>query len=230
MVAALTLAHWQVTNPVDDWSGRLEIAQRSIWQTVAKLQRDPYDTIGFELILPTLLNEARERRFFLPYGSFDTIARLREAKLKLIPPELIYTRNVSTIFSAEFLGNQLDVARVSDLQDDNGSIASSPSATAYYLLKHPDNRAAREYLARVLARHGGAAPAVEPIDVFEPAWVMFNAALVWPDAAPLAAEIQPHIAALQAEMARKNGVGYNTYFAVPDLDGTATVFRVLTWA
>ncbi|HLF26664.1 MAG TPA: prenyltransferase/squalene oxidase repeat-containing protein [Anaerolineae bacterium] len=230
LVAALTLAHWQAEQGDALWADRIESAQHAIWHDLAGLEWDPYDTIGFELILPTLLAEAQRRRLDLPYESFGNIAQLREAKLKLIPPELIYTRYVSTIFSAEFLGDELDVRRVSDLQDANGSIASSPAATAYFLLKDPNNLTAHEYLARVLARNGGAAPAVDPIDVFEPAWVLFNAAQVWPTAEGLAALIQPHVDALIDETRRKHGAGYNSYFALPDLDGTSTVFRALTWA
>jgi halimadienyl-diphosphate synthase len=231
LAAALTLAYWKDRCGGNGaWSHRLEAAQRSIWQNLAGLQRDPYDPIGFELILPTLLNEARRRGFALPYASFDSIARLRDAKLRQIPAGLVYTRRVSTIFSAEFLGDELDVQRVIDLQDANGSIASSPSATAYFLLKDSQNASARAYLSRALASGGGAAPAVDPIDVFEPAWVLLNVALVCPDAAGLSSVIEPHVDTLVNEIGRKNGAGYNSYFAVPDLDGTATVFRVLAWA
>lgn len=231
LAAMLTLAQWQTRYASPDaWTSELEAAQRSIWRHVSGLRRDPYDTIGFELILPALLAEARRFGFLLPYNSFDIFSKMYSAKLSLIPPEMIYTRRVSTIFSAEFLGDQLDVQRVNDLQDANGSIASSPSATAYYLLKDPGNRLAREYLQRVLDRGGGAAPAVDPIDVFEPVWLMFNASQVWAEPGPLAPALKPHLEALGAELARKNGVGYNTYFAVPDLDGTATAFRALAWA
>jgi halimadienyl-diphosphate synthase len=229
LAAMLTLSYWQEQFETDTWSSRLEAARQSIWNHVQGLHRDPYDLIGFELIVPTLLEDARRQGLTLPYASFGEVVRTCEAKLKLIPPELIYTRNVSTIFSAEFLGDRLDVSRVNGLQDDNGSIASSPSATAYYLLKDPRNRAARDYLARVLDGHDGAAPAVDPIDVFEAAWVLFSAAQVWPDASQLAFEIGPHVDVLIEEFRRKNGAGYNSYFAVPDLDGTSMVFRVLNW-
>ncbi|HEY4690528.1 MAG TPA: hypothetical protein VIK33_14540 [Anaerolineae bacterium] len=230
LIGALTLSYWSERLGSGIWSDRLEAAQRAIWHNLAGLQIDPYDLIGSELILPTLLDEARSQRLHLPYNSFAKIGRMRQAKLELIPPELIYTRTVSTIFSAEFLGNRLDVHRVNGLQDANGSIASSPSATAYYLLKDPDNLLARDYLIGVLSRHGGAAPAVDPIDVFEPAWLLFHAALVWPDSSEVASAIRPHVAALAEEFERKHGAGYNSYFAVPDLDGTSMVFRVLAWA
>ena len=231
LAAALTLAHWHDQHDgCTDCLARLEAAQRSIWTQVPGLRRDPYDTIGFELILQTLLQEARRRAFQLPYSSLDSFARVREAKLGLIPPELIYTRNVPTIFSAEFLGDQLDASRLRDLQDANGSIASSPSATAYYLVRNPRNAAAREYLRRVLDRNGGAAPAVDPIDIFEPAWVMYNIAQALPDPTWAADLIEPHVAGLREILLRMKGVGYNTYFAVPDLDGTATTFRILAWS
>jgi halimadienyl-diphosphate synthase len=230
--AALTLAHWNERFE-GNWKDRIEAAQRAMRLDTAGMPSDPYDTIGFELILPTLLDEARRFGLDVPDDAFATargVARMREAKLKRIPPELIYTRHISTIFSAEFLGDQLDVGRVNSLQDENGSIASSPSATAYVLLKDPDNLAARDYLARVLARSGGAAPAVDPIDVFEPAWTLYNVSQVWPDASQIASAIEPHVAVLNGEWQRKNGAGYNSYFAVPDLDGTSMVFRALTWA
>ena len=227
--AAITLAHWNERGG-EAWRDRIEAAQGAVWRDAAGLPSDPYDPIGFELILPTLLDDARRRGLGVPYQTLARIARMREAKLRRIPPDLIYTRHISTIFSAEFLGDGLDVGRVNGLLDDNGSIASSPSATAYYLLKDPDNLAAREYLAGVLARGGGAAPAVDPIDVFEPALTLYNASQVWPDARPVAPAIEPHVAALAGELQRKNGAGYNSYFAVPDLDGTSMVFRALTWA
>jgi halimadienyl-diphosphate synthase len=231
--AMLTLAHWKDRFDRSAWQDRIEAAQGAVWRDAAGMPSDPYDTIGFELILPTLLDEARRCGLDVPYDAFATargVARMREAKLKRIPPELVYTRHISTIFSAEFLGDELDVERVSGLQDENGSIASSPSATAYVLLKDPHNLAARDYLAGVLARHGGAAPAVDPIDVFEPAWTLYNVSRVWPDASQVAPAIEPHVAALAGEWQRKNGAGYNSYFAVPDLDGTSMVFRLLTWA
>ena len=231
--AALTLARWKERADRGAWEDRIEAAQRAMRRDAAGMPSDPYDTIGFELILPALLDEARRFGLDAPYDAFATdrgVARMREAKLKRIPPELIYTRHISTIFSAEFLGDELDVERVNGLQDENGSIASSPSATAYVLLKDPDNLAARDYLAGVLARSGGAAPAVDPIDVFEPAWTLYNVSQVWPDASRIASAIEPHIAVLAGELQRKNGAGYNSYFAVPDLDGTSMVFRALTWA
>src|SRR5579864_9283725 len=52
------------------------------------------DTAGFEVLLPAILDEARNRELPLPYERFHGIVAQRDAKIGHIPPRLVY--NVQT--------------------------------------------------------------------------------------------------------------------------------------
>src|SRR5262249_3387982 len=147
--------------------------------------------------------------------------RLREDKLARIPPDFVYTGRTTAQFSAEFLGSKLDAARMSAVRDAQGSLACSPSATAYYLAAAPGDREAHAYLARVLAASGGAAPAVAPIDVFEAAWALHEGSWVWPEARDLPAAALAAIEHLRREIETKRGASWSAHFPVPDLDETS---------
>ena len=48
------------------------------------LRFEPYETVGFELILPTLLEKALRLNLNLPYAQFSKYSRIREKKLQMI--------------------------------------------------------------------------------------------------------------------------------------------------
>lgn len=228
--AVLTLAHWQRRQGHTRWQDRINTACVAFAHHATLLARDPYDLIGFELILPTLLQEARALGLPLPFDAFATVHRLREEKLARIPPELVYTAHTTVAFSAEFLGATLDAARMSAVRDAQGSLACSPSATAFHLLAAPGDDAARAYLAKTLTASGGAAPAVSPIDIFEAAWALREASWVWPTSGELSPAMRAAVEPLRRELTKKRGAAHSSHFAVADLDTTSMVARVLSWA
>ena len=120
-------------------NGHSTQAQKSIkrgehylWHHLHLLPRDPFELVGFELIVPTLLGEAAELGLDVPnhtcgYGKIQT------AKLKLIPPEKLYSPDLSTVFSLEFMGQSGDTTQLKKALNTLGSLGNSPAATAYYL-------------------------------------------------------------------------------------------------
>lgn len=225
LMAAVALSTW-----MNDRRTRRQVdaAQRAVWQYLAGLRRDPYDTIGFELILPTLLKTVRQRGFHLPYSSFDHYARVREAKLAKIPPALLYSPRTTTTFSLEFMGDGFDPELGAGLLIENGSIAASPSATAYYLTKAPEQTASWEFLEKIVRRDDGGVPAVAPIDMFEPAWVLYNILTAYPEPAEVLATAQLQIQHLRASWKGGEGSAMNSLLFSPDLDCSSVVFRVLS--
>jgi len=200
--------------------------EQYIHQHIHFLHYDSSETVGFELILPTLLEEARCLNLDLPYHVCEKYKAIRAVKLRLIPEQLIYSRGVTSTHSLEFMGNDLDIDRADELQEENGSLGNSPSATAYFLNRCGDNPSARRYLRDILMDNGGTAMPAHPIEIFNKGWVLYNLALagLLDD---LAAHAKPHLDALYAAWDDESGVGFSETYSVPDLDDTALVFKLL---
>ncbi len=105
-----------------------------------------------------------------------------------------------------------------------GPADRSPADTARRLLRHPDDRTARAHLEGIVAQHaGGAGPALSPQDLLEPAAVLHNVALAWPEHPGRAGGWAPAIASLRAGYLRPAPTE-------GDRAGLALAFRVLSWA
>jgi halimadienyl-diphosphate synthase len=222
LIACLVLAQWHP----DEWIDyQLEAGVKSLWRYTTRLSKDPCEPIGFELILPTLLNQAKDMGFALPYAQYDPYVAERERKISLIPRELLYSRYVTSTFSLEFLGREAQPAKMDgNLLESNYSVATSPSATCFYWLQTQDVRA-MHYLDRLVKTKQGAIPAVDPIDIFERAWALrnlFQVADRYPDS------VLWHLDAL-AKAWNPGGMAYNRFVATPDLDNTAVTFTALKY-
>jgi halimadienyl-diphosphate synthase len=132
------------------------------------------NTIGFELIAPTLVCEA-ETLGIIPHQSNHFLGKLvreRNKKLSSLPSGMV-NRTVTVAFSAEMAGtDEQHLLDIPNLPEGNGSISFSPSATAYYTRYVCAYPPALEYLRSVVKN--GAAPYTCPIDVFEIAWSYWN--------------------------------------------------------
>jgi halimadienyl-diphosphate synthase len=224
LIACIVLAEWRA----DDWTEyQIEAGLRSIWRNVTNLKRDPCMPIGFELILPTLLGRAKALNFQLPYPCFSDYEEEQKRKLAKLPPELIYSRYVSSTFSFEFLGDHFDASRLDHdaVQEANGSVAASPSATSYFVRK-TGAPSAMEYIRKVVTEAHGAVPTVAPIDIVELGWSLYNLYLVNecypPEAAPCHRQLE--------HLWSSRGVAYSRFFSAPDLDDTAVAFAALSRA
>ena len=59
--------------------------ERYIWQQVRTFRYEAHRTVGFEMILPTLLAEARELGVDLPYAQLLHYRRERTKKPSILP-------------------------------------------------------------------------------------------------------------------------------------------------
>ncbi len=204
----------------------IQRGERYIWEKIDLLPQEPHDTVGFELLLPMLFDEARKINLDLPYEKCDPYRAIRASKLGMIPPYLLYSRKVSSTHSLEFMGGGLNLDLLEGLQEPNGSFGNSPSATAYILTHCPDNEPARKYLSEVTLLDSGSAMSAHPVEVFNKSWVLYNLELTGTlsDYAELA---HPHLDSLWKSWDNTRGVGFSRDYPVPDLDDTAVVFKLL---
>ncbi len=209
---------------------RWQRAQLALEMIAKGLQADPTGaTIGFEMIVPTLLAEAKSLGLIENNvnGALGQLERYRAAKLAALPGGMI-NRHVTVAFSAEMAGpDGLHLLDIGNLQEANGSLGHSPSATAYFAsIVSPNDPMALDYLRRIVTDDGGV-PDVAPFDVFEQAWTLWNLSLLGPLDSETLALCQPHLDFLEEAWLPGRGSGYAAGYTPKDGDDTGLVFDVL---
>ena len=207
--------------------GRLAL-ERIVGNATLGLQSDPNGaTVGFEMIAPTLAAEAEKLGIIKHQGNriLGRLSKLRAKKLSYLHDNMI-SRNVTMAFSAEMAGtdgkHMLDIHQ---LQENNGSVGVSPSATAYFAayIKRGDE-ASLKYLHSVMTPDGGM-PNVAPFDVFEIGWTLWNLSFI--PGLKKNGKLQPHLDFLSKAWHPKRGIGFAAGYSVQDSDDTGLVYETL---
>ncbi len=201
--------------------------ERYIWRCVGDLHQDAHRTIGFEMILPALLDEGRELGLDLPYTQLRHYEEERAKKLSLFPSEHLFETQTSALFSLEALAKDADPEKAANLLLENGSMATSPSATAFLMGHFADWRSrypkSAAYLEELLAQQSGLPP-VAPADIFTRTWILYNlyhGNLL----AGHSVALESHCEHLQKAMSPR-GIGWAAS-GIPDSDSTAIALLVL---
>lgn len=208
---------------------RVERAAATLNKWANLLGDDPAgETIGFELLIPTLIGEC-SKLGILPNGLENATAEMAARRtLKLVSlPDSMINRYVTVAFSAEMVGLDAQILLdVPSLQESNGSVGSSPSATAFFALHVcPGDQQALAYLDTILDEDGSA-PTCAPIDIFEIAWTLWNFSHVYPPA-ELAPRVAPLLDVLEQHWVPKRGIGACRASSLYDSDDSAIVMEVL---
>jgi halimadienyl-diphosphate synthase len=206
--------------------------ERIVGGATQGLQSDPNGaTVGFEMIAPTLTAEAHKLGIIKNQrnGILGHLSKLRAKKIAYLQSNMI-NRHVTMAFSAEMAGtdgqHMLDIA---NLQEANGSVGVSPSATAYFAtyIKKGDE-GSLDYLRNIIKPDGGL-PNVAPFDIFEIGWALWNLSLI-PGLVKddkLKARLKPHLDFLANAWQPKAGVGFAAEYSVKDSDDTGLVYETL---
>jgi halimadienyl-diphosphate synthase len=208
-------------------NGKLAL-ERIVSGATQGLQSDPNGaTVGFEMIAPTLAAEAEKLGIMKRQGDriLGRLSKQRSKKLAYLKDNMI-SRHVTIAFSAEMAGSDgKHMLDIENLQESNGSVGLSPSATAYFAtyIKRGDE-ASLKYL-RSIAKPDGGLPNVSPFDVFEIAWTLWNLSFI-PDLKKNG-KLQPHIDFLSKAWQPKQGVGFAAEYSVKDSDDTSLVYDTL---
>ncbi|MBC8504343.1 MAG: hypothetical protein ISR58_11700 [Anaerolineales bacterium] len=216
-------------------------------------------TVGFEMLLPSLLNQAYEAGALqrskdldpwrytgkskvhknkqrvnggMAIGRADDLAeiRIQSALQKKLAAQSNgkFDRNVSMVFSAELAGEQLSIIDIDNIQEIDGSLAKSPSATAYFATKvRVGDSLAMAYL-RDVSSHSvdGGIPHFHPFDTYEIAWSLWNLALLNLNK-ELLFMCKPHLDKLSSAWTSQ-GMSYASGCSIFDGDDTTVAFEVLT--
>ncbi len=209
---------------------RLRRAEDALEYYIAQLHTDMAgETIGFEMIVPTLLHEAKSLGA-IHRDEMHVINKLmprRASKLAVLPKKMI-SRFVTVAFSAEMAGpDGMALLDVDHLREKDGSVSYSPSATAYYALYiRRNDKNTLEYLRRIAPT--GAAPNVSTFDIFEQAWTLWNLALIANLDSDSVQLCRPHLDFMQKAWVPGEGAGFAADYAPKDGDETSLVYEVLT--
>lgn len=221
---AATIALYE-NGQTDQTSRAVKRAESYLWRHLHRLPHDPYELSGFELIFPTLLEEARALGLDVPVHTCG-YGEIQSAKLRLIPPHLLYSPRISTVYSLEFLGYGGDAGRLRQAVNSSGSVGNSPATTAYYLsLCRNDGRQderALAYLDGIRVRDR--IITVYPFRIFEAGWVLNNLLF---SGLPITTLVDRSIFdTLYAEM-NTVGMPLDATFGIADGDITSVCCRVL---
>lgn len=194
-----------------------------IWQHFHLLKNDPLELVGFELLLPTLLDEALAFGLDVPDHACG-YREIRTAKMQLIPSDKLYSPALTLAHSIEFLGPNGDPDRMPEAQACNGSFGNSPAATAYYLLKigGQDSRALA-YLDTV-RNHSAPSIYLYPFRTFEETWVLNNLGYT---GLPIRQFASTEFWEKLLSRTSAEGIGFDPEFAVPDGDLTSVGLQLL---
>ena len=209
---------------------RLERAAQAIDKYSRLLPFDPIgETIGFEMIVPTLMVEAEKMN--LISGNFPHLNKLiqkRNAKIAALPNGFV-NRKSTVIFSSEMIQpHEQDLLDIDNMQEPNGSVGCSPAATVWYMQNFSDanHNLTLEFLNGVIESNG-MAPYITPIDVFETAWSLWNIGLLENISDEIINVSQPLLDFLEMQW-NPFGLSAVSDFPVPDGDTTAMVLEALT--
>lgn len=203
----------------------IERGERYIWHNLHRLRHDPFELVGFELILPTLLVGALDLGLDVPKHTCG-YGETRHEKLSLIPPDLLYSSKVTTVHSLEFLGKEGDPEKMQRALAINGSLGNSPATTSYYLLQGGKDDRAMAYLESIFA-HNEHVIYLHPFRAFELAWVLHSLAFCGESLSDLASESVWE--ALQSNLGRQ-GTGLDPTFGIEDSDTTSVTMLLLRLA
>lgn len=190
-------------------------------------------TVGFELIVPTLVAEAEQLGILKQQGEriLGRLARLRETKMKKLEG-LRVSRHITVAHSAEMAGtDKIRLLDVDNLQEQNGSVGCSPSATAYFALAvKPGDPRALEYLSPIVSARNGGAPTLSPIELFERIWVLWNLSLtnLYQEDKEIAEICNNHLDVLEKHWKPGKGLGFSRNFSLQDSDDTSVAFELLS--
>jgi len=208
-------------------NGRFAL-ERIVGGATQGLQADPNGaTVGFEMIAPTLAAEAEKLGIIRQQGNriLGRLSKQRAKKLSYLQGKMI-SRHMTMAFSSEMAGvDGQQMLDVDNLQEANGSLGLSPSATAYFAtyVKKGDE-ASLNYL-RQTAKPDGGQPNVSPFDIFEVAWSLWNLSLI-PGIKALG-KLKPHIQFLSNAWEPRRGVAFSTAYSVKDSDDTVITYNAL---
>ncbi|KAG7007773.1 FAD-dependent monooxygenase [Physcia stellaris] len=178
LAALLALKRHQASSSPSDLL--LEPIQRAtmfLRNSLQTLDVDDCLNVGFEILVPALLELLGEEDIHLSFPGRETLVVLGREKMELFSPDLLYGSAETTLFhSLEALTGKIDFSQIQH-RKTFGSMMGSPASTAAYLINNPEwDDEAESYLRTVIlegtGKGTGACPSAFPTPIFEISWII----------------------------------------------------------
>jgi halimadienyl-diphosphate synthase len=219
LAAIITLAN---THHSDKFQENIKKGEAYIWYNIKNLKNKEHETVAFELLFPSLMNDAEELKLNLPFHE-KLYHEEREKKLILGYGDLISKRPSTITYSMEHLGKNFQFDNLTSIQGANGSIGNSPAATAYILCQDYDQWA-YNYIQKVLKYNYDTSMGLYPFEIFEQSWILDNFQV---SKIPIKNHYK-HILSYLKENWSNEGISMSKTYPSKDLDDTAVVFKILS--
>lgn len=186
-------------------------------------------TVGFEMLVPVLLQDAENLGLVLRNTDFilGSLLEMRKGKLEKIRQVKI-SQYTTLAFSSEMAGlDNIELLDTSNLLASNGSVSNSPGASAYYLnFINPNEQQTWQYLQDAQNEDGGQ-PTVFPFDNFEQLWALWTLSLFseWDQATK--ESFHNLLEDLHQIWEKKKGMSYALHYVINDSDDTAIAYVLL---
>ena len=139
---------------------------------------------------------------------------------------MLYSPQATVPHSLEFVGfDELDRAAIAQLRLANGSIHSSPAATAFCEIAGAGSAAGQDYLSSTLEYYQGTVPTLAPFESFEIIWALLHLYLA-EDLETLLQVARPLLDRIKSGWGSE-GIGLAQGFPA-DFDNTAAAYMLLT--
>lgn len=172
-------AHLEACPRDPDLEVRSQRAEKALREMLGNWEAGSSDQVGFEMLILQHVSLLRAKGIMLDFPQLNTLRPLRRAKLEKLPLASIYDAPSTLYHCLEGLIGHIDFDQVRCRRDANGSMMSSPSSTAAYLMNTSawDNEA-EAYLRNALkygsGRGNGSLPSAWPTGIFEASWVCIS--------------------------------------------------------
>lgn len=210
------------THHAEKFHDCIKKAESYIWYNIQNLRSNEHEPVAFELLFPSLMNEAEKLGLNLPYHE-KFYAKERETKLILGYSDLLSKRPSTITYSIEHLGNNSYLEDITAIQGENGSIGNSPAATAFILNRDYDQWA-YNYIQKVLKYNYDSSMSLYPFEIFEKAWILDNFILA---DIPIKNNYKNDLMYLKENWSDE-GISMSKTYPSKDLDDTAVVFKLLS--
>lgn len=156
---------------------------------------------------------------------------VREQKLRKLGGSKI-NKHITAAFSVELAGQDgVGMLDVDNLQETNGSVKYSPSASAYFALHvKPGDKRALAYISSIIQAGDGGAPAFYQAEIFEIVWSLWNLSRTDIDLSDpeIVRTYLPYLDHVEQHWVRGRGVGWTGNSTLEDCDTTSVAYDVLS--
>lgn len=202
---------------------KINRAMEFIYDKYPLISRETYFTAGFEFLIPNLVQKAGLDLDNHPVTK--TLQSYQKKKLSMLPLEIIETQKTPMLFALESLDDFGITTNLDHFIERNGSIATSPSTTAWYINHNKNSDKLPEmvtYLSSVYNANEGSVPSFADYSLMNIPFVLYpllKASIILPKTYNMLRYV------LQKWTSK--GVGHSSFFPLTDADDTALSLLLL---